>query len=90
LAATGLSLNQVKASVGKSRCLAAPRDRKYSAPTENGAPRGFNTPDKKVDLYSHSFAHRVADPISGSLPHRVLSLPRGVTENALFFLKLSD
>ena len=56
LASTGLSLNQVKASAGGITLRAAPRYGKYSVPTEKGAPRGFNTPDKKVELYSHSFA----------------------------------
>ena len=56
LATTGLSLNQVKASAGGITLSAAPRYGKYSVPTEKGGPRGFNTPDKKVELYSHSFA----------------------------------
>jgi anaerobic selenocysteine-containing dehydrogenase len=45
LAATGLSLNQVKASAGGITLSASPRYRKYSASTEKGASRGFNTPD---------------------------------------------
>jgi anaerobic selenocysteine-containing dehydrogenase len=56
LAGTGVSLSQVKASGGGITLSLAPRYEKYSAPDGNGAPRGFNTPDKKVDLYSHSFA----------------------------------
>ena len=56
LATTGLSLNQLKASGGGITLSAPPRYQKYSAPTEKGTPRGFNTPDKKVELYSHSFA----------------------------------
>ena len=63
LAATGLSLNQVKASAGGITLPASPRYRKYSAPTETGAPRGFNTPDKKVELYSHSFAAHGFPPL---------------------------
>jgi anaerobic selenocysteine-containing dehydrogenase len=31
------------------------RFRKYAA-EQNGRPRGFNTPDKKVEIYSHAFA----------------------------------
>jgi anaerobic selenocysteine-containing dehydrogenase len=56
LAPTGLSLNELKAAAGGITCSATPRYKKYSAAAESGAPRGFNTPDKKVELYSHSFA----------------------------------
>ena len=52
LAPTGLSLNQIKASGGGITLSIAPRYGKYSAVTEKGMPRGFNTPDKKVELYS--------------------------------------
>lgn len=63
LATTGLTLNQVKASGGGITLPAPLRYRKYSAPTERGAPRGFNTPDKKVELYSHSFAAHGFPPL---------------------------
>jgi anaerobic selenocysteine-containing dehydrogenase len=63
LANTGLSLNQVKASAGGITLSAAARYGKYSAPTEKGAPRGFNTPDKKVELYSHTFAAHGFPPL---------------------------
>ena len=63
LATTGLTLNQVKASGGGITLPAPLRYRKYSAPTEKGAPRGFNTPDKKVELYSHSFAAHGFPPL---------------------------
>jgi anaerobic selenocysteine-containing dehydrogenase len=63
LATTGLSLNQVKASAGGITLSAAPRYRKYSARTEQDAPRGFNTPDKRVELYSHSFAAHGFPPL---------------------------
>jgi anaerobic selenocysteine-containing dehydrogenase len=63
LATTGLSLNHVKASAGGITLSAPPRYRKYSAPSETGAPRGFNTPDKKVELYSHSFAAHGFPPL---------------------------
>ena len=56
LASTGLSLQQLNASPGGITLPAAPRYGKYSAIDETGASRGFNTPDKKVELYSHSFA----------------------------------
>jgi anaerobic selenocysteine-containing dehydrogenase len=63
LANTGLSLNQVKASAGGVTLSVAPRYEKYAAPTGQGAPRGFNTPDKKVELYSHSFAAHGFPPL---------------------------
>src|SRR4029450_12626376 len=42
---------------------AAPLSAKYSVLTEKGAPRGFNTPDKKAELYSHSFAAHGFPPL---------------------------
>jgi len=63
LAPTGLSLDQVKASGGGITLSVAPRYGKYSAITEKGAPRGFNTPDKKVELYSHTFAAHGFSPL---------------------------
>lgn len=63
LATTGLTLNQVKASGGGITLSAPLRYRKYSAPSEKGVPRGFNTPDKKVELYSHSFAAHGFPPL---------------------------
>ncbi|HEX2225840.1 MAG TPA: molybdopterin-dependent oxidoreductase [Candidatus Binatia bacterium] len=56
LASTGLSLNQVKESAGGITLSAPLRYRKYAMATDQGVARGFNTPDKKVELYSHSFA----------------------------------
>ena len=63
LATTGLTLNQVKASGGGITLSAPLRYRKYSAPSEKGVPRGFNTPDNKVELYSHSFAAHGFPPL---------------------------
>ena len=63
LAAAGLSLNQVKASAGGITLSASPRYKKYSTSTEKGAPRGFSTPDKKVELYSHTFVAHGFPPL---------------------------
>ncbi|HEY7322584.1 MAG TPA: molybdopterin-dependent oxidoreductase, partial [Candidatus Binatia bacterium] len=63
LANTRLSLNEVKASPGGVTLSVAPRYEKYAALTEQGAPRGFNTPDKKVELYSHSFVAHGFPPL---------------------------
>jgi anaerobic selenocysteine-containing dehydrogenase len=56
LAPAGITLTELKASPGGITVSATPRYQKYSAISENGHPRGFNTPDKKVALYSHAFA----------------------------------
>ncbi len=56
LAPTGITLTQLKASPGGITVSATPRHEKYSAVGESGHPRGFNTPDKKVAVYSHTFA----------------------------------
>jgi anaerobic selenocysteine-containing dehydrogenase len=56
LAATGLSLGQVKAAGGGITLSIPTRYRKYATPGEAGAARGFSTPDKKVEIYSRTFA----------------------------------
>ena len=56
LAPTGFSLAQVKSAPGGITVSAVPRYRKFAAEDQNGNARGFNTPDKKVAVYSHSFA----------------------------------
>jgi anaerobic selenocysteine-containing dehydrogenase len=56
LAPTGITLNQLKASPGGITVSASPRFQKYASMEESGNPRGFNTPDKKVAVYSHTFA----------------------------------
>lgn len=55
LAPTGLSLSPLRSSPGGITVAATPRFAKYSAPAEDGGVQGFNTPDRKVELYSHSF-----------------------------------
>ena len=56
LAPAGMTLNQLKASPGGITMPATPRYRKFATAEKSGAPRGFNTPDKKVAIYSHTFA----------------------------------
>ncbi|HEY7164453.1 MAG TPA: molybdopterin-dependent oxidoreductase [Candidatus Binatia bacterium] len=62
LSQTGYSLNQMKASPGGITMPATPRFQKYAA-DQNGRPRGFNTPDKKVAIYSHTFAAHGYPPL---------------------------
>jgi anaerobic selenocysteine-containing dehydrogenase len=56
LAPTGISLAQLKALPGGITVSMPPRYQKFAAKDQNGKSRGFNTPDKKVAVYSHSFA----------------------------------
>jgi anaerobic selenocysteine-containing dehydrogenase len=63
LAPTGLSLSQLKAEPGGITVPGLPRYAKYSATNEQGMARGFNTPDKKVAIYSHSFAAHGFPPL---------------------------
>jgi anaerobic selenocysteine-containing dehydrogenase len=55
LAPTGISLADLKAAPGGVTVSRVPRYRKF-AEDQNGNARGFNTPDKKVAVYSHIFA----------------------------------
>jgi anaerobic selenocysteine-containing dehydrogenase len=63
LASSGLTLGQVKSSERGITLSNAARYKKYSTANEKGAPRGFNTPDKKVELYSHTFAAHGFTPL---------------------------
>ena len=63
LAPSGISLNDLKARSGGVTVPAAPRYTKYSSTDDRGIARGFNTPDKKVAIYCHSFAQRGFDPL---------------------------
>jgi anaerobic selenocysteine-containing dehydrogenase len=56
LAPLNLTLKEVKAALGGVTVPAAPRYEKFSTLDKSGAPRGFNTPDKKVAIYCHAFA----------------------------------
>jgi anaerobic selenocysteine-containing dehydrogenase len=52
----------MKASPGGITMPPTPRFQKYAA-DQNGRPRGFNTPDKKVAIYSHTFAAHGYPPL---------------------------
>jgi anaerobic selenocysteine-containing dehydrogenase len=56
LAPAGITLKDLKAAPGGITVSATPRYQKHSLINDSGHPRGFNTPDKKVALYSHAFA----------------------------------
>ena len=52
----GITLTQLKASPGGITVAAKTRYEKFATAGQIGQPRGFNTPDKKVAVYSHAFA----------------------------------
>ena len=60
---TGVTLTQLKESPGGISVAATPRYRKFAATDEHGIGRGFNTPDKKVAVYSHTFAAHGFSPL---------------------------
>jgi anaerobic selenocysteine-containing dehydrogenase len=56
LAPSGITLEQLKNSPGGISRPAAPIYQKHAKVNKDGAPSGFATPSKKVELYSHRFA----------------------------------
>jgi len=56
LAPSGITLEQLKNNPGGISKPAAPSYEKHSKANQDGAPRGFATPSKKVELYCHRFA----------------------------------
>jgi anaerobic selenocysteine-containing dehydrogenase len=63
LAPLGRALREIKDSPGGVTVPVAPRYEKYSRADKAGAARGFNTPDKKVAIYSHAFADHGFPPL---------------------------
>jgi anaerobic selenocysteine-containing dehydrogenase len=63
LAPMGMTLDQLKATPGGITMSREPRYLKYASAEESGAPRGFNTPDKKVAIYCHTFAAHGFPPL---------------------------
>ena len=55
LAPIGIGLEDLRASPGGLRLPLETRYAKYAEPDANGAPRGFATPSRKVELYSQTF-----------------------------------
>jgi anaerobic selenocysteine-containing dehydrogenase len=55
LAPTSVTLEQVRAAPGGVRVPLQTRHAKHAEPDANGAPRGFATPSRKVELYSQTF-----------------------------------
>jgi anaerobic selenocysteine-containing dehydrogenase len=63
LAPTGISLEQLRASPGGVRVPLEARYAKYAELDANGAPRGFATPSRKVELYSQTFLEHGYTPL---------------------------
>jgi anaerobic selenocysteine-containing dehydrogenase len=76
LAPAGITLNQLKASPGGITIAASPRYQKFATLENSGAPRGFNTPDKKVAVYSHTFAAHGFAPLPEYVEPMVSPLSR--------------
>jgi anaerobic selenocysteine-containing dehydrogenase len=62
LAPSGLTLEQLQAEPGGVRVPLETRHRKH-AETENGRPRGFRTPSRRVELYSEVLAEHGYPPL---------------------------
>jgi anaerobic selenocysteine-containing dehydrogenase len=56
LTPSGITLEELKNSPGGISKPTAPVYEKHARPNKDGAPRGFATPSKKVELYCHRFA----------------------------------
>jgi anaerobic selenocysteine-containing dehydrogenase len=55
LAPTGVTLEQLRAAPGGVRVPLQTRHAKYAEPDATGAPQGFATPSRKVEIYSQTF-----------------------------------
>jgi anaerobic selenocysteine-containing dehydrogenase len=74
---SGISLKRLKAAPGGISVAAAPRYAKYAAANETGAARGFNTPDNKVEIYSHTFAAHGYPPLAEYVEPLISPRPAG-------------
>ena len=63
LAPTGVTLEQLRAAPGGVRVPLQTRHAKHAEPDANGAPRGFATPSRKVELYSQTFLEHGYAPL---------------------------
>jgi anaerobic selenocysteine-containing dehydrogenase len=63
LAPSGITLEQLKNSPGGISKPSAPIYEKHGKANNDGVPRGFATPTKKVELYSHRFAAHGYPPL---------------------------
>jgi anaerobic selenocysteine-containing dehydrogenase len=63
LAPTGVGLEELRAAPGGVHVPLATRYAKHAEPDATGAPRGFATPSRKVELYSQTFLEHGYAPL---------------------------
>ena len=63
LAPTGVTLEQLRAAPGGVRVPLQTREAKHAESDVKGAPRGFATPSRKVELYSQTFLEHGYAPL---------------------------
>jgi len=63
LAPTGVTLEQLRGNPGGVRVALPTRYEKHAETSANGAPRGFATPSRKVELYSQTFLEHGYPPL---------------------------
>lgn len=63
LAPTGVTLESLRAAPGGVRVPLHTRHAKHAEPDAHGAPRGFATPSRKVELYSETFLEHGYSPL---------------------------
>ena len=63
LAPTGVTLEQLRAAPSGVRVPLQTRHAKYAEPDAQGAPHGFATPSRKVELYSQTFLEHGYEPL---------------------------
>ena len=62
---SGVTLEQLRAAPGGVHVELRTRHRKYAEPDASGAPRGFATPSRKVELYVQAFLEHGYPPLPG-------------------------
>ena len=60
---TGITLDQLKAAPGGITISRAPRYERHAETDAKGMKRGFGTPSRKVEIYSHTFAAHGLPPL---------------------------
>ena len=63
LGPSGVTLDELKARPGGVQVGLATRHRKYAEADGNGSPRGFQTPSRKVEIYSPTFLEHGYAPL---------------------------
>jgi anaerobic selenocysteine-containing dehydrogenase len=76
LAGSGVSLEELRANPGGMRVPLTTRYAKHSLPDAQGAPRGFATPSRKVELYSQTFLDHGYAPLPDFEEPRIGPLAR--------------